>query len=260
MHQLLDHSMPLPYAERICRELNLSLHVYPIHQSIDETCQKVLQSHPGEFALLKEGESEFLGMTFFKQDGIDLIMLSHHDWGVPASVFFHELGHVAEFFQITNRAGHIGDAISYYHLVASKMCKMLGESEYVYLMERTADYYAILLSAMLDIRNQCSSDYLAQSVEQFEYSASDSPAAHVLSELYLHAHEPQTSEQQHRFYLYIAQRIRTTGQLYLHVNHCFKYVLLTQMLGYRKSMEHFYPYIRDFHRHETPHIRIIENF
>lgn len=240
---------PVSIVQNFCEHMGI---VFSLHLKNDETsniCDAVLSQATGNTYFFRDYSVDFEGLTLIKNHVIEMHVLTSQKDQVPGCVFLHELGHVVDYFQIANCKIPDQKALETIREAESALVDRIGESAFRYLSESVADYYAILIAALLDVTTKMRLSVLEKILNSYLEEETPKDRIQLMYDQFYLEHNPTQLariDDPLYYYRYTIQRIRTTEELFTHVNYCLKYNMLTGFEGLKKEMELYFPYIRDY--------------
>lgn len=227
--------------------IEFSLH----YRNGEETdiCGSILSRATGNAYFFRDYALDFEGLTLITNRVIEMHVLTGQKEYVPGSVFLHELGHVMDYYQISNCRIPDIKALETIRHAETALVERIGKNAFRYLSESVADYYAILIAALLDISTNMRLCILQKILVRYMEEESQKDRIQLMFDQFYLEHNPTQLakiDDPLYYYRYIVQRIHTTEELFTHVNYCLKYNMLTGFEGVKKEMELYFPYIRDY--------------
>lgn len=241
--------LPLSLIEHFCARIGVEFTSYQKGNSNEKLCDSILLHSTGNSYFFRDYSVDFEGLTLIKSHTIEMHVLTDKTGFVPGNIFLHELGHVIDYFQITNSRTADSRALETIKHAEAALVERIGKSAFGYLCETVADYYAILIAALIDINTNMRLSVLKKTLESYQQEDQHKSETELMfDQFYLDSNPTELAKINDplHYYRYIMQRIRTTEELFTHVNYCLKYTMLTGFEGLKKEMDIYFPYIRDY--------------
>lgn len=185
---------------------------------------------------------QFRGLALLN-DEQPRVLIPHVGGQLSIRILMHELGHVMDYYQIRENIQHCKAG----EVQRQMRClqEFLGDTEFYYLSEKSADYYGILLAAWLEIHSSMAMGILGPLLEEMRQDDETSQAEQIVENIYLEEDllSVLTAGWNMREVLVTARRLTSTQALHNHVGHQLKLPIISRFFGYKCEISRFHPYV-----------------